>query len=71
MRMKPLMKRLERETGVKVVSYETWHNKDNQTKYEQYDTGLCGGVPVFYNTDTKAFICGEADYTEVKKWAGK
>ena len=69
-RMKPLIARLEKETGVKVEAYETWHHQTNQHKYEQYDKGLCGGVPFFYNTDTKAFICGEADYDEVKKWAG-
>ncbi len=69
--MKPLIKRLEKEEGVKVEKYEVWHDKDNQHKYEQYDKGLCGGVPFFYNTDTKAFICGEVDYKEVKKWAGK
>ena len=70
-KMKPLMERLEKEEGVKVEAYETWHNPDNQKKYEQYDKGLCGGVPFFYNTDTKAFICGEASYDEVKKWAGQ
>ena len=70
-RMQPLIKRLEKEEGVKVESIEVWHSKENQQKYEQYDKGSCGGVPFFYNTDTKAFICGETDYDEVKKWAGK
>ena len=29
----------------------------------------CGGVPFFYNTKTEKFICGEADYETLKKWA--
>ena len=68
--MRPLMERLEKETGLKVEAYETWNNPENQKKCDEYDKGLCGGVPFFYNTDTKAFICGETDYDEVKKWAG-
>ena len=51
-RMQPLIKRLEKEENVKVESIEVWHSKENQAKYEQYDKGLCGGVPFFYNTET-------------------
>lgn len=35
-------------------------------KMDEYDTGLCGGVPFFYNTETKKFICGGASYEELK-----
>lgn len=69
--MKPLVEKLMKEEGVKVESFETWHNEENAKKMEEYDKGLCGGVPFFYNTDTKKFICGETGYDELKKWAGK
>ena len=67
--MKPLVEQLEKEKGVVVEKYETWHNEENAEKMNQYDTGLCGGVPFFFNTDTKAFICGSTSYEELKKWA--
>ena len=28
-----------------------------------------GGVPFFYNLQTKKFICGEDSYENLKKWA--
>lgn len=70
-RMEPLVKKLEEETGVKVERYEVWHSEENARKMEEYDKGMCGGVPFFFNTETNAVICGEAPYEEVKKWAGK
>jgi len=69
--MNGLVEKLEKELGVTVQKYETWHDQANAHKMEEYDTGLCGGVPFFFNTDTKAFICGEASYGELKAWAGK
>ena len=68
-RMHPLVERLEKEEGVSVQKYETWHNEENAKKMPEYDRGLCGGVPFFYNTDTKKFICGETSYEELLKWA--
>ena len=70
-RMHPLVERLEKEAGLKVEKYEVWHNAENAKKMEEYDKDLCGGVPFFYNTETKDYICGEADYERLKKWAGK
>ncbi|MBI2463187.1 MAG: hypothetical protein HYV65_03065 [Candidatus Spechtbacteria bacterium] len=69
--MDVLVERLENETGVKLEKYEVWHNEENADKMSQYDTGLCGGVPFFFNTETKNYICGEGSYGELKKWAGK
>lgn len=68
-RMKPLVEQLEKEEGVVIEKYEIWHNEEHAKKMDTYDTGLCGGVPFFFNTDTKAFICGSASYEELKKWA--
>ncbi|MDO8561123.1 MAG: hypothetical protein Q7R91_02825 [bacterium] len=67
--MHPLVERLQNEAGIKVDKYEVWHNKENAKKLEEYDKNLCGGVPFFYNVETKDFICGEADYGRLKKWA--
>ncbi len=67
--MKPLVEKMEKELEVKVEKFEVWNNEENAKKMEEYDTGLCGGVPFFFNTETSKFICGSADYGELKKWA--
>lgn len=67
-RMMPLVDKMISE-GIKIEKFETWHNVENAKKMDQYDKGLCGGVPFFYNTETKKFICGEADESELRKWA--
>lgn len=68
-KMRPLVEKLEK-AEVKDEKYEVWHSPENAKKMTEYDKGLCGGVPFFYNTDTKSFICGETDYENLKKWAG-
>lgn len=68
-RMKPKIERLEKEKGVLVEKYEVWHDEANARKLAEYDKGLCGGVPFFFNTETGAYMCGEADYEEVLAWA--
>jgi len=68
-KMAPLVEKLEKEYGVKVEKYEVWHNEENAKKMEEYDKGLCGGVPFFFNTENGDFICGETDYERLKKWA--
>jgi thiol-disulfide isomerase/thioredoxin len=70
-RMAPVVDKLEKEEGVTIEKYETWHNEENAENMNTYDTGLCGGVPFFFNTETKAFICGETSYEALKKWAGR
>ncbi len=68
--MEPLVKRLKDE-GIEILQLEVWKNKENAEKMAEYDKGLCGGVPFFYNTETKSFICGEASYDDLKVWATK
>lgn len=70
-RMRPLVRKLERETGVKVQRFEVWHNDKNAALMESIDKGRCGGVPFFYNSKTHDMICGEVDYESFKKWAKK
>ena len=64
-----LIDKLEKELNLKVERYETWHNEENAHKQAEYDKGLCGGVPFFFNTDSKEYICGETDYTTLVRWA--
>ena len=68
-RMHKLVERLEKEEGVKVDSFECWDNEENEKKLLELDKDMCGGVPFFYNTNTKKFICGEVEYEELKNWA--
>jgi len=67
--MKPLVAQLEAELGVTVEKYEVWNNETNAALLEKCDTGECGGVPFFYNTESKKNICGSADYDTLKAWA--
>lgn len=69
MEMKPLVAKLKEEEGIEIEQYEVWDNPDNAKKQQEYDTGLCGGVPFFYNTESKKHICGSTDYESLKKWA--
>ncbi|MFH1632203.1 MAG: thioredoxin domain-containing protein [bacterium] len=67
--MHPLVEKLETELKIEIEKFEVWDNEENAKKMEEYDTGLCGGVPFFFNTESKEFICGSADYEALKKWA--
>lgn len=65
----PLVEQLKKELGISMEQYEVWHNADNLQKMREYDTGLCGGVPFFFNTDTKKYLCGETSYESLKNFA--
>ena len=70
--MMPLVKKLEKEIGVKVKQIETWHNSMNKKKLESTPGySDCGGVPFFYNEKTKKTMCGSTSYDNLKKWAEK
>ena len=69
--MHELVARLEKETDAKVEKLEVWHNKENERRLLELDKDFCGGVPFFFNTVSGGWICGEASYDELKKWAGK
>lgn len=69
--MKPLVERLEKEKGVQVKKLEIYDNQANAAKMNELSEGKCMGVPFFINTETGAFLCGEADYEELKAWIKK
>jgi thiol-disulfide isomerase/thioredoxin len=67
--MEPLIKKLEKETGIKVERFEVWHNSKNANMMKEFDKGFCGGVPFFFNKKTKKWVCGSTSYENLKKWA--
>ena len=67
--MDPLDEKMEKEIGVELKRIEVWHNAANAHLMEQYDKGYCGGVPFYFNTKTKKWICGAVDYDKLKNWA--
>lgn len=69
LKMAPSVEKLRKNMGVEIEQYEVWHNEGNLKKFQEYDKGLCGGVPFFINTDTGKFICGETTYDGLEKWA--
>ncbi len=71
MTMKPLVERLEKELGVTIEKLETWHNEENQKKFEKLAANKCLGVPYFINTNNGEFVCGGASFEELKNWASK
>ncbi|HAY23035.1 thioredoxin domain-containing protein [Desulfobacca acetoxidans] len=67
--LEPLIERLEEELGVSVTRLEVWHNQANATLLKSYDQGFCGGVPFFYNTRTRQWLCGTVSYEALRQWA--
>lgn len=68
-RMHELVEKLEKEENFKVDTFEIWHDKENEKKFLEIDKNMCGGVPFFYNTETKKWICGETSYENLRAWA--
>ena len=66
--MDPLVDQLEKELKIKVKRLEVWYDAKNAAMLKKIDVGLCGGVPFFYNTKTKRYICGAVDYETLKRW---
>lgn len=60
LKMADLVMRLKKEAGVDIEQYEVWHNEQNLKKMQEYDKGLCGGVPFF--------ICLSMKTTGVSPW---
>ena len=57
--MRPLVEKLGKEEGIKIETLEVWYNKENERRLLEIDKDLCGGVPFFYNTKTKKYLCGQ------------
>ena len=68
LKMAPLVEDLKKD-GFEVEQFEVWNDEKNAKKMAEHDTGLCGGVPFFINTETKKFLCGSTDADTLKSWA--
>jgi len=74
-----VVKKLEKETGIKLKKLEVWHNKRNfklMRKFEKPISKACGkgvglGTPAFFDDDSGEAICGEQPLEVLKKWAMK
>lgn len=70
-KMRALSDKLVKEFNIHIERKEIWHNKKNMALIKEFDKGdKCDGVPFFYNDKTGGWICGEAKYEDLKKWAG-
>jgi thiol-disulfide isomerase/thioredoxin len=67
--IRPFLELLEKEELVQIKRYEVWHDQENAKIMEKYAKDRCEGVPFLFNTETKDFVCGEADYKRIKEWA--
>ena len=67
--MKPMIEKVEKDLGVSIEKIEVWNDEANAKRMEEIDKGLCGGVPFFYNTETKKFLCGSSEEAAVIAWA--
>ena len=66
--MDPIVKKVEKETGIVLEKFEVWHNEENDRIRQKYDRGFCGGVPFFYNESNGKWVCGAVDYETFKKF---
>jgi len=67
--MEPLIQQLEGELGLRVRTFEVWYDTKNVELLQKFDRGRCGGVPFFYNKQSRRFICGATTYANLKTWA--
>lgn len=71
MSMKPVLRDIEKDTGVKIEQLEVWNNASNLKKMEKYNDIIemaCGGyagVPAFVNTETNQALCGTHDKADI------
>jgi thiol-disulfide isomerase/thioredoxin len=63
--MKTVVEAVEKETGVTFEKLEVWNNEANAAKLEEIDGGRCGGVPFYYNDQSKKYICGACGQDEL------
>lgn len=67
--MEPKVEQLQEEEDAEIKQLEVWNDEENAEKMAEYDDGLCGGVPFFYNTESEEWICGETSIETLKAWA--
>lgn len=68
-RMNTLVDRFMIENQIAIIRKEVWHNKENDAEMQAIDCDRCGGIPFFWNGNTKKWLCGEVSYNDIKEWA--
>ena len=72
-KMKPILEKVEAETGVNFTKLEIWHNDTNKEIFLSHADSIqrdCGvlGVPTFYSIKTDKAICGEITEARLKRF---
>ena len=73
--MKPLLAKLSFETGLVPEIRDIWKSEKDARLLKNYRDEVikkdpeCDGIPFFYNTKTKQYLCGEVSYKQLKAWA--
>lgn len=67
--MEPLVKRLERDIGVRVKRLDVTKNIDYYHVLEHIGHIECGMFPFYYNRRTSRAICGGSEYVNFREWA--
>ena len=69
-RIEPDVMELEIKLGKQLNKLETWNSEENQKLYDEVGGPVsCGGVPFFYNKNTKQSICGAMGIDAMIAWA--
>lgn len=73
--MRPLIAKLAFDTGIVLDERDVWTSQADFRIYENYQDLVrkndpdCYGLPFFYNTKNKSYLCGEVNYKTLKAWA--
>lgn len=70
--MEPLLAKLQFETGIVLEKKDVWKSETDYRLLENYRKAVkdseCDGIPFFYNTKNKKYLCGEVSYKRLKEW---
>ncbi len=66
-RIEPVVKEFEKKFG-EITKFEIWHDAENKSLFDSFASKRCNGVPFFFNTENKKFICGECDLGQLEEW---
>lgn len=75
--MKPLVAKLEFDTGIRLDMRDVWANESDYRLLENYRAVViktdpeCDGLPFFYDRNGGSYLCGEVNYNTLKDWAAK
>ena len=73
-RMRPIVDKIEKEIGCKVIRLEVWYNDKNAEKMRKYADIISEagngdlGVPAFVDVKNNEALVGEQTEKDLKKW---